>query len=162
MRNSQLTASHSAESHRIVNLVANGFTLVELMVVIVVIGILATSAIIILKPQTFFSQSRDARRQSDLRVVQTALEQYYAQNGAYPASDGIPFGSAWVGGSPAVTYLRLTPNDPQAPGKTYCYKLNAPSYELCAPFEQTPIPGGFVAPATCAVAIYNGCLTNPF
>jgi prepilin-type N-terminal cleavage/methylation domain-containing protein len=52
-----------------------GFTLIELMVVIAVIGILASIVIIYLNPAQV--KARDARRQSDLRQINLAMELCY-------------------------------------------------------------------------------------
>jgi type II secretion system protein G len=60
-----------------------GFTLLELMVVISIIGIL--SAIIIANLQGANARGRDAQRQSDLRELQIAIEAYKRVNGQYPA-----------------------------------------------------------------------------
>lgn len=61
---------------------AKGFTLVELLVVIAIIGLLSTLAVVALGSAR--SKARDARRISDIKQVQTALELYYADQGAYP------------------------------------------------------------------------------
>jgi len=136
------------------------FSLVELMVVLTIIGILAAAALTVIKPQKFFADSRDGRRQSDLKVVQTALEQFYAQNYHYPeetdASENIVFGQGWsVSGS---TYLRLVPNDPQSPSKNYCYeRIDSVNYLLCANLEETSSTN-----VTCKGVSHNYCLSNPF
>lgn len=52
-----------------------GFTLVELLVVIAIIGLLATIAFISLNSAR--GKARDAKRVSDIRQIQTALELYY-------------------------------------------------------------------------------------
>ena len=59
-----------------------GFTLIELLVVIGIIGLLATFAVTQLSGST--SKARDARRKSDLKNLQKALELYYSDNNAYP------------------------------------------------------------------------------
>lgn len=62
-----------------------GFTLVELLVVIALLGILATIGLV-----TFSSaqlRGRDTQRKSDLKQISSALELYYSDHGGYPASD---------------------------------------------------------------------------
>lgn len=60
-----------------------GFTLVELLVVIAIIGLLSTLAVVSLGSAR--TKARDARRISDIRQIQTALELYFATNSQYPA-----------------------------------------------------------------------------
>lgn len=60
-----------------------GFTLIELMIVIAIIGIL--SAIILATFSTAKSQSRDTKRVSDLAQIQLALAGYFDRCGQYPA-----------------------------------------------------------------------------
>jgi type II secretion system protein G len=59
-----------------------GFTLIELLVVVSIIGILAV--FIVTSLNSARSQARDARRESDIKTIQNALEIYYAANGQYP------------------------------------------------------------------------------
>ena len=59
-----------------------GFTIVELLIVIVVIGILATLVIV-----TFTGiqqKARNSQRQTDINAVDSHVEAYYATNGNYP------------------------------------------------------------------------------
>lgn len=61
---------------------SQGFTIVELLIVIVVIGILATLVIV-----TFTGvnqRARDSQRQTDITALNSQLEVFYAQNGYYP------------------------------------------------------------------------------
>lgn len=60
-----------------------GFTIVELLIVIVVIGILA--ALVITTFTGIQRKARDTERQTDIKAVHSQLEAYYAQNGYYPA-----------------------------------------------------------------------------
>lgn len=68
-----------------------GFTLVELLVTISIIGIL--SAIGLVLYSTVLKQSRDSKRQSDLKSIQLALEQYSNDQGFYPYADWPSFGN---------------------------------------------------------------------
>jgi len=59
-----------------------GFTLVELLVVVAIIGILAAIAI----PQfaAYRMKAYNSAAESDLRNFKTGMESYYADNQAYP------------------------------------------------------------------------------
>jgi prepilin-type N-terminal cleavage/methylation domain-containing protein len=59
-----------------------GFTIVELLIVIVVIGILA--ALVITTFTGIQKKARDTERQTDVKAVHGQVEAYYAQNGRYP------------------------------------------------------------------------------
>lgn len=59
-----------------------GFTIVELLIVIVVIGILA--ALVITTFNGIQQRGRDTERQTDIKALHGQLEAYYAQNGSYP------------------------------------------------------------------------------
>lgn len=59
-----------------------GFTLVELMVVIAILGVLAAIAVPRLGGST--DSAKDAKLKADLRTVESAIMQYYSVNGKYP------------------------------------------------------------------------------
>ena len=59
-----------------------GFTIVELLIVIVVIGILA--ALVIVTFSGIQQRARDTERKTDINAVQGHVEAFYAQNGYYP------------------------------------------------------------------------------
>jgi general secretion pathway protein G len=71
-----------------------GFTLIELLTVVAIIGLL--TAVIIANISEARKKSRDAKRQSDLRQVEFALEVYREANGMYPKR-GCGKTSGWVG-----------------------------------------------------------------
>ncbi|MEI6755678.1 MAG: prepilin-type N-terminal cleavage/methylation domain-containing protein [bacterium] len=60
-----------------------GFTIVELLIVIVVIGILAT--LVITAYSGIQQKARNSKRQTDLSALQTHLEAFYNDNGYYPS-----------------------------------------------------------------------------
>jgi prepilin-type N-terminal cleavage/methylation domain-containing protein/uncharacterized delta-60 repeat protein len=111
-----------------------GFTLLEILLTITLIGILATIALIAINPNRQLGQSRDLNRQKDISDIQQAVELYAVRNsGAYPA--GIPIGSykdicpegevteECVDLSLLVpTYLTSIPTDPT--GVTYKVGIN--------------------------------------
>lgn len=94
----------------------SGFTLIELLVVIVIIAILAT-----LLTVNFIGvrqRGRDAKRKSDLKQIQTALELYRSDNGLYPATVVFPTcGNVFFAGS--TTYMQKIPCDPLGSQATY-------------------------------------------
>lgn len=59
-----------------------GFTIVELLIVIVVIGILA--ALVITTFTGIQQRARNTERETDIKAIHGQLEAYFAQNGHYP------------------------------------------------------------------------------
>lgn len=62
----------------------HGFTIVELLIVIVVVGILA--AISIISYSGIQQRARDSQRLQDVKTISKALELYFADHGRYPES----------------------------------------------------------------------------
>jgi prepilin-type N-terminal cleavage/methylation domain-containing protein len=78
----------------------NAFTLIELLIVISIIGLLAS--IVLVSLNSARTKARDVRRQADIRQLMTALELYYDTNNAYPsARDGLYPNSGWANSADA-------------------------------------------------------------
>lgn len=60
----------------------SGFTIVELLIVIVVIGILA--ALVVTTYNGIQQKARDTERKTDVNALHGQVEAYQAQNGKYP------------------------------------------------------------------------------
>lgn len=116
-----------------------GFTIVELLVVIVVIAILVALTL----PNLFGLQrrARDDARKNDLKNTQQALETYFNDNNRYPAALS------------ALTpqYINTVPNDPKGGAYTYTPAPNGcattggtacSSYTLAATLENANDPAG--------------------
>jgi prepilin-type N-terminal cleavage/methylation domain-containing protein len=120
------------------------FTLVELLVVISIIGILASIGLVAFRSAQ--ARSRDAERKSDLKELSSALELFYSDYGKYPSSSGgqimacgydstTSTGTACVwgegefrdtfgGGTTKTIYFKVIPKD-EITGRTYYYRTVA-------------------------------------
>ena len=103
---------------------ANGFTLVELMVVIFIIGLLATVVVINVLPSQDKAMVQKAR--ADIATLGQALETYRLDNLSYPAAtDGLqalvtpPAATPGAGSYRQGGYIKKLPNDPW--GRPYQY-----------------------------------------
>lgn len=74
------------------NLGSKGFTIVELLIVIVVIGILAL--LVITTYSGIQAKARNAKRQTDIQSIQTQLEAFFSQNGYYPSLTDLQTGTS--------------------------------------------------------------------
>ena len=59
-----------------------GFTIIELLVVILIIGLL--SFLLIVTSSSFRQKERNNERQTDIKALHLQLEAYFAQNAKYP------------------------------------------------------------------------------
>lgn len=80
---------------------AHGFTLLELMIVVSIIGILATLAVP--SYQSSVVKAREAALRQDLSTLRDVLDQHKADKGKYPPSLSVLV---------SVGYLRGIPKDP--------------------------------------------------
>ena len=94
-----------------------GFTLVELMVVIVIIGLLTTIVVINVLPSQ--EKARVGKAKADIALIEQGLEMYRLDNLNYPSpSEGLqalvtpPAASGQAGRYRAGGYLKRLPDDP--------------------------------------------------
>ena len=94
-----------------------GFTLVELLVVMSIIGILVS--IVGGGFRSSQARGRDAQRKSDLKAVSSAVEIYYSDYGKYPDDSLISWGQEF---SDAKTvFIKKLPEDPVS-AQSYYYR----------------------------------------
>ncbi|MBV9159089.1 MAG: prepilin-type N-terminal cleavage/methylation domain-containing protein [Candidatus Kaiserbacteria bacterium] len=130
-----------------------GFTLIELLVVIAIIGLL--SSVILASLNGARKKGRDARRLSDMKSLQTALELYYNDNNQYPAAT-TQANAATALTALAPSYISSIPDDPLGGAYHYVYKTTAGGTFYCL---GTVIEG--TAPAsTCNTTSLGSSLTG--
>lgn len=126
---------------------ASGFTLIEAMVVVVILGILA--AIIAPKIMSRPEQARIVKAKQDILAIQSALDLYKLDNGLYPTTDqGLaalikkpmsdPMPRHWK----SEGYLQHLPEDPW--GRAYNYINTNENLKIYSdgpkgPLGETPI-----------------------
>jgi general secretion pathway protein G len=106
------------------NKLQSGFTLIEIMVVVVIIAILA--AVVVPRIMSRPEQARKVKAKTDIMQIQSAMDLYKLDNGFYPSAEqgiaalvrkpnGDPQPQEWqVGG-----YLKEIPSDPWGHGYHY-------------------------------------------
>jgi general secretion pathway protein G len=93
----------------------DGFTLVELMVVIVIIGLLATVVIINVVPALDTASATKAR--ADIELIDQSVQRFYLDNRRYPTTE--------EGLAALRPYLRRVSNDPW--NRPYVYAAPGPN-----------------------------------
>lgn len=129
-----------------------GFSFIEILVVVTIIGVLTSLAAITYG--NFLKQSRDAKRKTDLTQIAAALEMYRSNNDQY-------YSASFNGDCAGVTtwlssYITTVPSDPKnSSGYYYNCIISANDYTLGAYLEG----GGSGSCGNCKAGIAcNYCL----
>jgi general secretion pathway protein G len=97
-----------------------GFTLIEMTVVLLIIGILAGIVLRNIGGQAI--QARDAKRVSDLRILANYLAQYMSKVGQFPTSSAAAASTNWTPLNNAFRNVGINVNLPTPPtGEAYVY-----------------------------------------
>lgn len=141
-----------------------GFTLIEFLIVMSIIGILTISGISTFT--TSLQRSRDARRKADISTIQKGLELYYTDKNAYPltgpnnsstrmCSQGFRTAAQTCD---APIYIQNLPKDPL--GSFYYYETDATGsyYKIYSDIERSDDSGtgvnqGGYAGTTCNASL---------
>jgi general secretion pathway protein G len=111
----------------------DGFTLIEIMVVILILGLLATIVVQSLRGAT--DKAKRVKAQADIAEIKTGLDRYYLDSGSYPTTDqGLqalvtpPESGKIPANYESGGYLQSIPKDPW--GNPYVYQSDGSGYEL--------------------------------
>ncbi len=69
-------------------MIKKGFTLIELIIVIGIIALLATTVILVINPAKIFQEARDSQRIADMGQLNTAMGLYFATVSVYDLAEG--------------------------------------------------------------------------
>jgi prepilin-type N-terminal cleavage/methylation domain-containing protein len=116
---------------------SKGFTLVELLVVIGVLGVLAAAVLTAINPLEQLARGRDAGRKSTINQLGNAVQAYFtSQNGVYPTGN-----ATWITTLQAAGELKTVPAvvNPGCAGTNaqngWCYVSTATDAIVFAPAE---------------------------
>lgn len=86
-----------------------GFTLIEAIITITIVGLLALMAYLYLKPSWQIAKAQDSQRKADLNKISKSIEDYLNDNPCYPVESTFDD----CGGEGFKPYLREIPCDPR-------------------------------------------------
>lgn len=144
---------------------SNGFTLIEILVVIGIIALLATIVIVAINPARQFAQARNTQRESNVSTILNAIGQNLADNkgvalsaatcagiGTAPDTTLRQIGTGGVNLTCLVptyipTALPMDPTNGTAADTKYTITYDGIRYEICAPQHAeaaiVPSPGTY-------------------
>jgi len=127
-----------------------GFTVVEMIIVVIVIGLLATVTLVVYRGTQ--ERSRYSVMQQDLSGINKALQLYFGDNSKYPSFGGGSTGCVTANSSQTLTLdgivpiymakIPIIPNDGLAGYYAYCVNASQSEYKLVR-----LVPGGVTLPS---------------
>lgn len=143
-----------------------GFTLVELLVVISIIGIL--TIITLASFTNAQKKGRDAKRKSELDALSKAMIMYFNDTGSFPAAIDFTSSSTGLTGPGGDYYIRTLPVDPKntpstTPPFDYVYVVSTTkrSFSLFANLENTSDPKCEATPYVVSAKNYCYGISSP-
>jgi len=101
----------------------NGFTLIELIIVVTILVVMSVILIGTINPIAQVNKGADAVRKKDINRVKTAFEEFNNDNKCYPTSTQLgQCGKAWE----SISLWPCDPEDPEV--KQYTYVIDS---DLC-------------------------------
>ena len=153
-----------------------GFTLVELLISLTVVGILGGLLVSVINPARLGMRTRDSNRITDLNKIRTALELYFTDNRAYPVQSSFVRASSlsltgYYNGSLPVDpkgYTAVFSSCPTVANPVtfdYSYRTNAAGslYVIIARMESTDLDYAKCNTlSNCTTQGWCSCATNCF
>lgn len=107
---------------------AHGFTLIELIVVITILGILATMVVVNVVSRT--DEARVTRVQNDFKAIEQAASMFKIDHARYPESlEEMLNPPERPNGQPSESYLKKMPRDPWS-NQPYTYEISGGKIHL--------------------------------
>lgn len=140
-------------------IIQNGFTLVELLLVIAIMMIL--TVITVSQFTSAQRKARDAQRKADLGSVQRALEMYVTDHGLFPETDEVRWGEEFSDVEGTV-YMKVLPSEPFGESQ-YCYTVSVDqtAYGLFALLENCPDGSDTYSIPACSADTYCWATSSP-
>ena len=137
-----------------------GFSLLEMLLVVLLIGLLA--GIASLSYSRVLERSRDSKRKTDLEELRSALEQYRSNNNTYPTANptlpsGLSFGTAGLQDGSGNIYMQKLPQDPLYNKRNYFYSASTTDFTLSTELENPNPTPCLTPPGDDSCGIGYGC-----
>lgn len=149
------------KSMKIPRISEEGFSLIELVVVIAMLSVLFLALVTTFNPATQYNKANDARREHDLGQIKQALDSYFNDTGCYPTS--LVFNTSWKNGT--AVYMQKIPQDPDyanGSGLAYVYQTdnsNCPQWNVLYAGLKGPVAN---SKSACPLTALNSCVPQDF